>query len=296
MGFESLYWIPFLAKLRHDFGIAPERLIPITRGGAAIWYDTPTGVELFAMRTPQDVRVENRLQQQRTGLLKQTHVTPFDRQVLRDVAETLGLRRYHTLHPAWMYQTLEDFWEARRGLTWLQDRVRFTPLPTFKLDSVTLPPAFIAVRFYFRSTLPATPSVVAFAKHAIRRLAQTQPVVILTSGHVLDDHLDYLPKDVPNLTVLSDLIPMTPQDNLAVQAAVLQRALGFVGTYGGMAQLALRLGKPSVSVYDEWHGTAPPHKHLSEALARQMGVGFNVVRIGDVPQLQAAFPLVTRAA
>lgn len=285
-----------MAKFRHDFQIPAERLIPITRGGAAVWYDTPTGLELFAMRTPQDVRVENRLQQQRTGLLKQMHVTPWDRQVLRDAADTLGLRRYHTLHPAWMYQTLEDFWDARRGLTWLQDRVRFTTLPAFQLAGVTLPPAFVAVRYYFRSTLPATPTVVAFAKHSIQLLAQAQPVVILTSGHALDDHLDYVPKDLPNVTVLSDLVSMTPQDNLAVQAAVLQRALGFVGTYGGMAQLALRLGKPSVSVYDEWHGTAPPHKHLSEALSRQMGVGFHVVRIGDVPQLQAALPRVTRGA
>jgi hypothetical protein len=59
-----------------------------------------------------------------------------------------------------------------------------------------------------------------------------------------------------------------------------------------MAQLALRLGKPSVSVYDDWHGTALPHRHLSEALALQMGTAFHVVRIADLPLLQHSLPAV----
>ena len=285
--------MPFVHQLRHRFGIAPERLIPITRGGASLWYDAPKGLELFSMRTPQDVRVENHIQQQRTGMLKQTHVTDFDRQVIRDAAETLGLTRYHVLHPAWMYQTLEPFWEARRGLAWLQQYLRFQPFPALALDGVTLPESFVAVRYYFRATFKASPSVVEFAKHSIRLLAKTQPVVILNSGHYLDDHMDYVPKNEPNVHVLSDLTTLTPQNNLAIQSAVLQQALGFVGTYGGMAQLALRMGKPSVSVYDDWQGTALQHKHLSEALALQLGTSFQVARIGDLPMFQSALPTVT---
>lgn len=293
VGFETLYWLPFLAAFRHAFDIPADRLIPITRGGAGLWYGAPKALELYAMRTPQDVRVENRIQHTRTGQLKQTHVTPWDRQVLRDAAETLGLSRYRVLHPAWLYQTLRPFWEAERGLDWLQTRTRFEPFPTLDLQGVTLPERFVAVRYYFRATLRATPMVVEFAKHSIRLLARQTPVVVLNSGHYLDDHLDYVPKDEPNVTVLSDLAPMTPQNNLAVQSAVLQRAMGFVGTYGGMAQLALRLGKPSVSVYEDWQGTALPHRHLSEALALQMGVPFTVLRIADLAQVQAALPTVT---
>src|SRR5690349_23710512 len=56
VGFEAMYWLPFLERLRAD-GIAPDRMIPITRGGAAAWYGTPTGLELYAMRSPRDVRV-----------------------------------------------------------------------------------------------------------------------------------------------------------------------------------------------------------------------------------------------
>lgn len=292
VGFEALYWLPWLAQFRAEFGIPRDRLIPITRGGAALWYDTPSGIELFEMRTPQDVRVENRLRHNETGQLKQTHVRAFDRQVYRDVAETLGLKTYQTLHPAWMYQSLRPFWEAERGIQWLQSRVRFAPLPTLGLEGVTLPEKFVAVRFYFRPTFMRSPLNLEFATHCIRMIAKQQPVIVLNNPHVVDDHLDFVPKNEPNVLVLSDLVDLTPANNLAVQSAVLQRALGYVGTYGGMAQLALRLGKPSISLYDEWHGTALPHRHLSDALALSLGVGFNVVRVGDLPQLQSVLPHV----
>ena len=284
--------MPFLAAFRHAFNIPSGRIIPISRGGASIWYDASKGVELLSMRTPQDLRVENRIQQQQTGLLKQVHVTPFDRQVIRDAADTLGLRRYLTLHPAWMYQTLAPFWDGQRGLAWLQDRVRFAPLPALQLNGATLPERFVAVRFYHRATFKRTPLAQDFVVHCITRIAQSQPVVILNNPHVIDDHMDIVPRDIPNVTVLSDLVQLTPENNLAMQSAVLSKALGFVGTYGGMAQLALRLGKPSISVYDEWQGTALPHRHLSDALALHLGVAFNVVRMGDLPQLQAVLPTV----
>jgi hypothetical protein len=292
VGFEVLYWLPFLEQLRHAYQIPPARLIPITRGGAGAWYGTPSAVELYAMRTPQEVRVENRLQHQRTGMLKQMHVTAWDRQVLRDAAQTLGLTRYHVLHPAWMYQALQTFWEGQHGLGWLQSRTRFAPLPAPALEGVTLPERFAAVRFYFRATFPASPIATSFAKHTIALLAQQQPVIILNNGLHLDDHFDYLPKDRTNITLLSDLVNLTPENNLAWQSAILSRALGFVGTYGGLAQLALRLGKPTVSVYQDWHGTALPHRHLSEALALQMGVGFHVLRIADLPLIQTVLPKV----
>ena len=293
IGFESLYWLPFLNKLRHDWQLAPERLIPISRGGAGVWYDTPRSLELYEMRTPQDLRVEARVQAQRTGSIKQTHVTAFDRQILRDAAETLGLGAHLTLHPSWMYQTLAPFWGASRGLGWLHDHTRYVPMAPLHLEGLTLPEKFVAVRFYFRSTFKATPTAMDFATHTIRMIAKTQPVVIVDNGGLfLDDHLDYVPKDEPNVQVLSQMVTLTPANNVAIQSAVVSKALGFVGTYGGMAQLALRFGKPSVSVYDDWQGTALPHKHLSEALALQSGVPFHVVRIGDLPLLQSVLPQV----
>ena len=40
VGYEVLYWVPFVRWVQSQFRIAPERLVVVTRGGAASWYRT----------------------------------------------------------------------------------------------------------------------------------------------------------------------------------------------------------------------------------------------------------------
>jgi len=282
------------------YRIAPERLIPITRGGAFVWYgggipggllETPQRLDLYDLRTPQQVRVENRVQHQKHQQLKQIVVSPFDRQVLRDAAKQLKLTRYHVLHPAWMYARLAPFFASAMSLADLEQECLFETIPTPMLpDDVKLPVPFIAVRFYFRHTFPPHPHLVSFAQESIKQMATTAAVVLLNSGVHADEHQDLQMPDHPNVYRLTDLCPITPQNNLAVQSAVLGRALGFVGTYGGIAQLALRLGRPSVSYYHEWSGTAIAHKHLTDALALKQGLPCLVLKVGELPLLQSVVP------
>lgn len=306
LGFEALYWIPFVQAL----GIDPDRLIPITRGGAGDFYHVPQALELFALREPKDCRIEAIRQFQTRKTLKQLWLTDFDRAILKDAAAKLGLTRYLVLHPAWMYQVLGPFWEGRTGLEWLwshllrardvngERELSLDTIPAPKLpEGVTLPKSFIAARFYIRSTYPHAEATVATAKLAVRHLAtEKQPVILLNSPVHADEHLDIEVADVPHVHYLRDLVPMTPQNNLALQAAVLGRAQGFVGTYGGLAQLALRLGRPSISFYLDWQGTALAHKHLADAMATVMKVSTSVVRLTDVPLLKAALPPLQIAA
>lgn len=292
LGFESLYWLPFLDQVRHTLKIAPERLIPISRGGAAEWYGVPTGIELYAMRSLQQCRIAARMEQQRTGLQKQYHVTDFDRQVIRDTAESLKLRRYQVLHPSWMYHLLTPFWEARTGLTWAQQHLRFRVLPPPPLpDGLQLPEKFACVRFYARSTWPPSPETAVFAKGVIAQLSQQVPVILLNPGVHADEHVDFTPEPMPpNVFKLTDLCKVTPDRDLAIQAAVLARSVGFVGTYGGVANLALRFGRPVFSFYVDWLGTMLPHRHLLEMLALQQNIPFQILRLGELPIQQSIIP------
>lgn len=273
-------------------GVARDRLIPISRGGAACWYGTPQGLELYAMRTPQQVRVENTLQQRTTGLLKQIRVTDFDRGVLRDAAQTLGLTDYHVLHPSWMYTLLAPYWETYRGLGWLQQRTAWSvlappPLP----DGITVPEHAVAVRFYLRPTFRGTDQVSGLIGATVKHLAAQFPVIVLHHDLHLDDHTDVVLAKIPNVTMLRDLVVSTPETNLAVQSAILARCDAFVGTYGGFAQLALRLGRPVCSFYEAWGGTSIAHQHLAEAFARQIHVPFQTLALGEVPFLHAMVPV-----
>jgi ADP-heptose:LPS heptosyltransferase len=256
-----------------------------------VLYGTPTYLELYAMRKPEDIRVENRIQHQQTGMLKQMRTSAFDKQVIRDAAETLKLKDYHVLHPKWMYQSLSPFWDGHQGMAWLMPKLAFT-IPKLELSpGVQLPEKFVAVRFYARATFPAHPMTADVARETIKHLAKDQAVIVLNAGGFFDDHLDFeLKAPIPNVFKLGDLLQLTPENNLGAQAAVLSKSLGFVGTYGGLAQLALRLKKPSISLYTDWGGTAWPHRTLSEMLAVTMGVPFNVLRVGDLPLMQSVLP------
>lgn len=294
VGFEALYWIPYLAQFAHLSGIPMERLIPISRGGASAWYGTPTGLELYAMRTPQQVRVANREQVERTGMFKQDSMTPFDRQVIRDAADTMNVKQYHVLHPAWMYTRLAPYWTMMRGMTWVNARLRFAKLvmPTVS-PTMGLPDDFVAVRFYSRQTFYGK-QLRAFIEAVIGTLAQEVDVVILDSALVLDDHMD-LTADVRGDRVhhLSDYTPLIPETNLATLSAVVGRARGFVGTYGGFAQLALRAGIPSASFYTEWGHTSIAHAELAHVLAVRSGVPAHVIRVGDIAMLNQILPHTT---
>lgn len=297
IGFEALYWIPFVDQFVERYGIDRERLIPISRGGAAGWYGCPSGFELYGMRTPQQVRVQMRLDVQRTGMLKQTSVTDFDRAIYRDAADTLKLSRYHVLHPAWMYHTLADFWTGHRGIEWLGPRVQFRTLPTPTLpDDVKLPQHFVAVKFYSRMTFPGNhKQIPKFIAATLEQLASESEIVLLDPPQFVDDHAD-LTKHIhgPRVHHLTDFLNVTPENNLIVQSAVLGRAMGFVGTYGGFAQLALRMAKPSVSFYHEWGNvTSIAHKSLADALSLRMGIPSLVIRIAELPMLSTVLPAVS---
>lgn len=291
VGFEALYWIPFVQRLAKRYRIAPTRLMPITRGGAAAWYGLAEGVELYHLRTPQDVRVENRLQHAKHQMLKQIEWTAFDRAVVREAATRLGLTRYLTLHPSWMYTRLAPFFASARSLADLEEDCLFTPLVTPSVpEGVTLPAHFVAVRFYLRHTYPGLPALVTFAQKSVETIAAHTPVVLLASGVHADEHQDVPMPAHPNVQRLTDLCAVTPQNNLALQSAILGRAEGFVGTYGGLGQLALRLGKPSVTYYHEWSQTAIAHKHLADALALRANLACQVHRVGELPLLQGLLP------
>jgi hypothetical protein len=292
VGFEALYWVPFLRKL----GLSRDRLIPVTRGGAHLWYPADRHVELFDLRDPRDVRVENIYQHKQTGMLKQTHVSAFDKGVIRDAASKLGLTSYDVLHPSWMYQTLEPFWQGDKGLTWLMERTAYEPLPLIEADGLTLPSEYVAVRFYYRHTFPVSEVTKALAIATIKTLAERHQVVVLNGNVHADEHADVPLPDLPNVLQLKNLGALTPQNNLALQSAILSKALGFVGTYGGLAQLAMLYRRPTVSFFTDWGGTALAHKHLADALAMSLGVANHVLRVTDVPLLREVLPALSLEA
>ena len=269
IGFESLYWLSWLARWRELTQIPKERLIVVSRGGTGVWYDVGRTVELYDYAPVEAVRKAMLADAQQVGSIKQQVVTPWEVKLVALMAQDLGIQRYHWLHPKEMYQRLSSWWGGRMGAGALFDCLRFPPIPVpVPPLNLALPERYVAVRFYARHTWPMTDELKAWVMTLVDGMAKYLPVVVLETGLHTDDHMDF-PISGPNVISLASHV--TLQDNLAMQSAVIAKADAFVGTYGGVQQLAVRLKKPSVGFYKQFSGTAYAHKALTEQLAVSQG-------------------------
>ena len=285
LGFEILYWLPFVQQLRADYGLEKGRLIALSRGGLGPLYDMAGSADIYDFLPVDTVRLHalKATQQQRSS--KQYAIEPWERHVVGLAASALGLERPLTLHPSWMYQLLHPAWVDKMPMHQLARWLNPTPLPLLPLPAgLTLPERFIAVRVYARATMQPHDGVTLYLKQALAKLAKKQPLVFLSSPARYDDHADILRPFGDNMLELSAASPAT---NLAAQVAVLQRATLFVGTYGGLAQTALRIGKPTVALFTQWGGTAFAHVDLTHRLALASGVPFYLVQAQALEQLEA---------
>lgn len=267
VGFELLYWIPFLHWVRETFPIVPSRLIVISRGGVASWYGHVAAAyeDIFSSETPETFRAatEERKKQQRIG--------EFDRRVVKRVMRARGIRQAHLLHPTLMYALFNSFWRYAATVKRLEEFARFRRLPALGdvLDAKgTLPDRYVAVRFYFSECFPDTPENRAFAAQVVDGLAERGDVVLLNSDLVVDDHRDCRFDRPGRVHMLSP--HMRPEDNLALQTAAIGRASAFVGTYGGYSYLAPLCGVSSVAFYSR-QSFKQHHLELAHRVFQRLG-------------------------
>ena len=279
VGFETLYWLPWLQRFRQQYGIPKERLIAISRGGAGQWYDMAQAVDLFDYVPPDRLRKAMLKDSAQHGSVKQYRLTTWERKLIPLIAEDLGIRRYHVLHPSWMYQGLDDYWHGKASVEVALKGFTFDTLPVPHAPlALPLPERFVAVRFYARHTWPMSEDLQIWTANLVDRLAKRIPVVVLDPPFHADDHQDFVFSG-PNILSIAPYV--TLQNNLAVQSAVIAKAQAFVGTYGGTMQLALRLRKPSMGFYKDFSGTAMAHKDLTHRLGTLLQVPVFIGRPED---------------
>ena len=128
VGYEALYWVPFVRWVQAQHSIDPSRFVVVTRGGAAAWYgDMGTrAVELFDLMTPAEFAARNAQRSaEDRGTLKQFDVSAMDREIVAQVHERLGLRDADWLHPSTLYRLFHQFWLGHRPPSFLERRTRY---------------------------------------------------------------------------------------------------------------------------------------------------------------------------
>ncbi len=287
VGFEVLYWIPFLRWFAEKYGLDSARTTVVSRGGVGAWYTRlhECYVDIFDVFTPDEFRTTTlALWESTGGLQKQVAMREWDEAVLD---RTIGVdwRERAVLHPSLMYRLFRNVWQGALPLRDFLDRARQEPWPRpegFETYLRGLPERYTAVRFYFRESFPATAENRAVVDSVVRRLAATRPVVLLNTDVVVDDHVDAEPTDVQ---VHRPLAGVSPARNLGAQTAVIAGASLFVGTYGGLAHLAPFYRVPTIGFASDSREINPVHLALARrtaddyrtALAVTDGRGFDAL-------------------
>jgi hypothetical protein len=245
IGFEVLYWIPFLHWAMDRFRLRRDRLLVVSRGGVSSWY---AGVadqyaDAFAYVTPREFRDATE------AVKKQRGARGFERALVRAVMRQRGLTRARLLHPSLMYELFWSYWAytatVRHVEAFTAHRRLISPAAADVLGQ--LPRDYVAVRFYFSRCLPDTPENRAFIDRILTSIVAHSHVVLLNTPFAVDDHDDFTASGSGRLhTVASH---MTPETNLAVQSAAIANARAFVGTYGGYSYVAPLYGVNSIAFY-----------------------------------------------
>lgn len=261
VGLELLYWIPFLRRLVRRYGIDPRRLVVVSRGGVASWYDGIASSYADVFELMDEVEFRASLQQswaEQDGQ-KQFAVGAFDRSIADAVSQRLGLQGVELLHPSLMFNLFSEYWLYRIGLASVLEHLDVSGLaaPADPALIDRLPEDYVAARFYFRETFPDTPENRDLVARMLAAVAVDSPVVLLDTDLVVDDHTNVpLPSGV---TVLRPLAGRPAVDNLHAQSVVLSRARAFVGTYGGLCYLANAFGVSSFGLI------TPPARKLGHS-------------------------------
>lgn len=260
VGYEVLYWIPFLRWVRAAYQLDPSRVTVISRGGVATWYDGVAGryAEIWDHIDPADFARRNAERAE----LKQLSTSPLERDILDAVSRAAGAQGARVLHPSLMFRLFKLFWSGHRASGFLDSHTRFQlQKPPGIVDRRKLPDDYIAVKFYAARSMPDTPEIRRRLRSMVERMAEQTTVVLLDTGLPLDDHADFDLGSSSRIVSARDLLE--PRTNLAAQTDVIAHARAYVGTCGSLTWLAPMLGVHTSAVL------ADPeflHAHLAVAL------------------------------
>jgi hypothetical protein len=283
IGFELLYWAPFVRWAVEKFKLPTERLILVSRGGTAAWYGIPGAryVDVFSLATPEEFRAHTE------ATKKQRTVRAFDREVLRRVRRAVGGSATHVLHPALMYALFMPFWKDQAPVSRVSEHAKYRRLEPPRPSALPpLPSHYVAARFYFSNCFPDTPDNRAFVARAIDALAEHTDVVMLNPGFRLDDHVDFAAHARTRIHTLD--MTAHAADNLAWQSSIIAGAEAFVGTYGGFAYLAPFCGVKSIAFYSD-RNYFTYHLSLAQRAFADVGGALEAIDVASMRMLDGMF-------
>jgi hypothetical protein len=273
VGYEALYWVPFLRWFQDVLRVAPERITVVSRGGVGDWYRGIAGtyIDIFDRFTPGELasRNEARMAAEEGGGRKQSAAGALDAEILAAVRAPASNGDVRVLHPSAMFRMFRHVWHGSLPYDWLWSHTDYERLAKPPRPHIAgLPPEYIAAKLYTGTAMPDSAASRDALRALVRQATTIAPVVSLDTGLAVDEHEDYLFADIPG--VISARAWMDARTNLGVQTAIAANARMFLGTCGGLAWIVPFFGVPTVAVYADDRQLAP-HLFVARQIGRRIG-------------------------
>ena len=268
VGFELLYWRPFVAWMRDRFGARTAPVVAVSRGRVDDWYaglaseyvDVCDLVELAAYQERNQERIRD------GGSVKQTVISDFEQGLLDSLTRRLGMPDAVVLHPSVIFRVCSKIWKGIAPAGWLADHARyqrFTTVSTGAAESADTEP-YVAASFWFNGCFPDTRRHRHLVHDALRELSRRSPVVVVDPGG--------FPGVPPSLDTGDRIRVVAPggETQLREQSRTIAGARAFVGTFGGISMMAPFYGVPTLTVFGEEAGLFPHHAAVSRRVAHAL--------------------------
>jgi len=297
VGYEVLYWIPFLRWFQDAFGVPKDRLVVVSRGGMeSLYRDVASGyVDIFDLMTPHQLAARNaqRRSEGEGGGQKQSAASRLDEELIAAVRSTRGLGDVAVCHPSLMFRLFRNVWHGNLPFDLLWRRTRHVAMsgPSRRTGPTApgIPDDFIAAKIYAGPALSTHETTREAVRAVIAQAATIAPVVLLEADLGIDEHRDFDLDGIPN--VISARSLMSPRTNLDVQLALIARARFFLSACGGLAWQAPFMGVPTVAIYDSDHLLAPHLFVTRHAGALTGAAAFTPIDLRGVSRIGLAGPL-----
>lgn len=282
VGFELLYWIPFLRRLLAGHDVDPDRVVSFTRGGAGAWYGdfASRSVEVFDLMPAGEFVPALHRQRQAAGHARQIRIGALERELIRRLAAPM--QEATILHPRLVYRQFRHVWDGLEPVSSVRDQARFRPLARTarRLDALDLPADYVAVKPYFNTCFPDTAANRRFLHELLTSLSEVTEVVVMATRSPLDDHAEWT-STPSGVRLIGDL---EPRENLAVQTEIVAGASALLSTYGGFSYLGPLVDVPTHALYSLETFNAI---HLAAMLENAEPRAYELVRAGDPRAVEA---------
>ncbi len=275
VGFELLYWIPFLNWAVENYNIDRKRIIVISRGGAKAWYDGiyEHYIDIFDFFSQEEFKTKNQKRIDITGSQKHNIISKFDREIVEIAKRNLNINKFDWFHPSLMYQMFRLYWRRKAPISLIEKHTMYRKFDrdVLQCNDIDLPESYIAVKFYFSQCFPDTPENRRAVSELLKALSMNTNIVLLSTDIDIDDHSDYNTENSERIHTIKD--KMTLSNNLEIQTKVIANATAFFGTYGGFSYLAPFYGVPSVAFYSNEEKFLPVHLDVAFRAFRTLKFG-----------------------